>query len=557
MGWAEQDLDLVRARGESLTVEFKSDQRPLSDRDLVELVVAMANTEGGDVYLGIEDDGTVTGLHPNHRDTLGLISLIAGKTNPPITVRVVMVEYEGLPVARIKVPKSRQLVSTSGGTLLRRRQLADGTAGSVPFYPHEFTERLSALGAADPSAEPLASLTTECFDPLERQRLREAIRFYRGDANLLPLADNELDGALGLTAISNGVTRPTLAGLLFLGRPEVLREALPSHEVAFQVLEGTVVRVNEFMRKSLLQTFEDVERRFAARVTEEEVEVGLFRVPVPNYESRAFREAFVNALVHRDYTRLGTVFVRLDDDGLTISNPGGFVDGVTLDNLLVTGPRPRNPRLADIVKRIGLAERTGRGIDRVFEGLLRYGRPAPDYGQSDPVSVVVRMSNAASDTGFLELVLREEERTAQPMPLDSLIILSRLREGRRLKTAELVSATQRSEHETRGAIEGLVEAGLVEAHGTGRGRTYTLSAGVYRRMGERAGYVRQAGFDAIQREQMILGYIDRHGSIRRSEAAELCRLNENQAYHLLRGMRDKGLVQLQGRFKKAFYTRKR
>lgn len=51
---------------------------------------------------------------------------------------------------------------------------------------------------------------------------------------------------------------------------------------------------------------------------------------------------------------------------MTLSNPGGFVEGVTLENLLVTDPRPRNPLLADIAKRLGLAERTGRGIDLIF-----------------------------------------------------------------------------------------------------------------------------------------------------------------------------------------------
>ena len=99
---------------------------------------------------------------------------------------------------------------------------------------------------------------------------------------------------------------------------------------------------------------------------------------MPNYEPRAFREALVNALVHRDYTRLGAVHVRWETDAIVVSNPGGFVDGVTLDNLLVVEPRPRNPLLADAVKRIWLAERTGRGIDLIFQGLLRYGRPAPD-----------------------------------------------------------------------------------------------------------------------------------------------------------------------------------
>jgi ATP-dependent DNA helicase RecG len=168
---------------------------------------------------------------------------------------------------------------------------------------------------------------------------------------LLPLADEELDGALGLVTNIDGILRPTLAGLLLMGREEIIRRHAPAHEVAFQVLEGTDVQVNEFFRKPLLQTFEEVEDLFKAQVKEQEIQAGLFRVPIPNYDRRAFREGFINALVHRDYSRLGAVHVRIDNDGLTISNPGSFVEGVTLQNLLVAAPRSRNPMLADIVKR--------------------------------------------------------------------------------------------------------------------------------------------------------------------------------------------------------------
>ncbi len=172
------------------------------------------------------------------------------------------------------------------------------------------------------------------------------------------------------------------------------------------------------------------------------------------------RDAFINALVHRDYSRLGAVHVRLDDDGLTLSSPGGFVEGITLQNLLVAAPRSRNPLLADIMKRIGLAERTGRGIDRIYEGMLRYGRPSPDYTMSDAFSVTVFLSKSDADTEFLEMILHHEEQTGTTMPIDSLIILSHLRQERRLTTANISADTQKSEQATRTALEKLAEAGL-------------------------------------------------------------------------------------------------
>lgn len=541
------------AAGESLTVEFKSDVKGLPDRELVCAVVALANTEGGTVFLGIEDSGKITGLHPRHRLTSGIPALIANKTQPPLTVRVQVHDEAGMSFASISVPKSKHLVSTSEGALLRRRLKADGKPESVPFYPHEFLQRQSSMGLLDPSAQILANLTPDVFSPLERERMRDSIRRNGGDQSLLTLEDQAFDGALNLVVTSDGVLRPTLAGLLFLGREDLIPLSIPSHEVAFQVLENTEVRVNEFFRGPLLKAFEEVERLFVARLSEREFQSGLFRVSVPNFDRSAFREAFVNALVHRDYSRLGAVHVRIADDGLTISNPGGFVEGVNLSNLLVTEPRPRNPLLADIAKRIGLSERTGRGIDRIYERVLRYGRPAPDYSRSETTSVVMRIVNSEGDLDFLEIVLKEESRLGGAMPLDSLLILSCLKHEGRLKTSDLAQSTQKSEQDTRVSLERLVGAGLIEAHGEGRARSYTLSATLYSKIGDKSAYVRQAGFDPIQREQMILSYINRHGSIKRREVAELCRISSDQAKRLLRKLVEEGKLQSRGEKKGAHY----
>lgn len=538
---------------ESITVEFKSDQKRLSDRDLVTSVVCLANTEGGEIYLGVEKNGEITGLHQEHRNLTGLASLIANRTNPPLSVRVEPIKIGGNLIAKIIVPKSKRIVSTSEGVLQRRRLMADGTPQCVPFYPHEFVQRESDLGILDYSALPVSESTPEDLDPLERQRLRQMIERYGGDRTLLALGDEELDGAMGFVRKDGNSLVVTIAGLLIIGRESALRMHLPTHEVAFQVLEGTQVKVNEFYRSPLLKTFEKIMDQFEARISEDEVQVGLFRVPIPTFDKRSFREAFVNALTHRDYTRLGTVHVRFEDDGLVISNPGGFVEGVTINNLLVVEPRPRNPLLADALKRIGLAERTGRGVDLIYQGLLRYGRPEPDYSRSDSTSVVVRLITAEADVPFLKMILEEEKRVGIPIPLDSLIVLVKLRKERRLDMINLASAMQKDESRARAVIERLVEAGLIEAYGVKKGRTYMLSARVYRDLGRSADYVRQAGFDYIQQEQMVVQYAQKHGRVTRKDAVNLCRISEDQASRLLRKLNSKGVLKLIGKGRGAYY----
>ena len=555
MATNQHELTGLFSQGESLAVEFKSDRKALPDRELIAAVVSLANTEGGDLFLGVEDDGTATGLHETHRNVSSLPALIASRTNPSLPVRVEKLTIDGCEVARVEVPKSRQIVATSDGGAYRRRIKLDGTPEAVPFYPHEFIQRQSSLGQVDPSALVLDELTVEQLDPLQRVRIRNAIKRYGGDSTLLTLADEEFDAALGLSRSVDGIRRPTVTGLILLGTEEILRVHLPAHEIAFQVLRGTDVQVNEFYRTPLVEAFEEVEKQFKPWVIEEEIQVGLFRVPVPNYDRRAFREALVNALVHRDFSRLGAIHVKIGDDGLSISNPGGFVEGVNLDNLLVADPRSRNPLLADAIKRIGLAERTGRGIDRIFEGMLRYGRPAPDYSMSNDYTVSLFLSNVAADLDFLKMVVEQEDKLGN-MPIDSLIILSRLREERRLTTADLAPSVQKPEPNVRATLEKLVETGFLEPHGTGRGRTYTLSAKLYRRAGQKAEYIRQAGFSPIQQEQMVLSYIKKHGSIKRGDVMDLCHLNGPQAYRLIKKLADEGKIKKSGERRHAVYTQK-
>ncbi len=541
---------------ETLTVEFKSDRKRLSDTDLVEALVGLANTEGGELWLGVEDDGHATGLHPDHAALLGLAGLVAARTSPAMQVNVESVDVDGLKVARIRVPKAQGEVATQAGVYLRRRIKHDGTPECVPMLPHERISRASSFGLVDVSAQPVLGCTLADFDPLERERLRQAVQKYGGDRVLLELDDEALDGALGFsTRTPAGERVPTLAGLLVIGRESVLHERVATHEFAFQVLAREAVSFNEFRRFPLLKALDWLETNFRPYNPEKEVQVGLFRVPIPKVDMGAFREAVANALVHRDYHRLGAVHVRLDDHGLTISNPGGLVDGVTLHNLLTTAPRPRNPALADAMKRIGIVERSGRGVDKIYRGMLRFGRPEPDYSRTDSNSVVLQLATVEADEVFLQLIIGQENRlSGTALPIDSLIALAVLREQKRLGMDELAQHIHRDSTQARRTLESLVEAGLVQPHGNTRNRSYTLSAEVYQAKGQHVAYTRQAGFSSLQNEQMVLSHVRHHGQIRRSEVIDLCHLTDDQAAKLLKRLKDDGRLVKSGERRWTFYT---
>jgi ATP-dependent DNA helicase RecG len=143
-------------------------------------------------------------------------------------------------------------------------------------------------------------------------------------------------------------------------------------------------------------------------------------------------------------------------------------------------------------------------------------------------------------------LLVTEAQHGRDLALDELLILNTLWQARSLTTDDAAWLVQKPEAETRAALHRLVEAGLVEDRGQKKGRTWHLSAATYRLVGDKAGYVRQRGFEPLQQEQMVLQYVEKHGRITRREAAELCRVTGPQAYRLLDRLAQQGLIEREG-----------
>ena len=527
---------------ESLVVEFKSDLTKYPDSDIIEAVVAFTNTEGGELFLGVEDDGTITGVNNAHKNPITLSAFIANNTVPPVSIRAEIVEDEQ-PVLQISVPKALGgIVATASGKILRRRIKGDGKPENIPMYPTEIATRMSDLRLLDYSALAIIEATIDVFDPLEIERLRKTVLAYDGDKSLLELNDTDLLKALGFVREQGKSIFPTIAGILMLGKENSIRRFVPTSAAAFQVLEGTVVRMNEDMVLPILATIEKLIQYLDAWNPEHELELGLFRMPAPDFNKRALREAIVNAFSHRDYTKLGRVRVAITDEGLTVANPGGFIEGISIDNLLTAEPHGRNPLLADAMKRVGLAEKTGRGIDRIYEGSLIYGRLLPDYSASTSVSVSLFIPRSSPNPQIAKLVSDEQNRLGRPLPINTLLILNVLKDIPRSDVHQISEATKLSETIVKTVLEKSMESGLVEAYGNGRSRNYMLSHTVYADRRNTIGYVRQADIDETRYSELIIQLAKTNEYISRSDVVQLLHVSENKAYQLLRKLVDRDIL---------------
>ncbi|MCP9621056.1 AAA family ATPase [Nocardia otitidiscaviarum] len=548
--------DLI-ARGETLTTEFKRGAAgKFNDTDLVETCVCMANGDGGFLLIGVEDDGSISGAAPRHgtvTDPSRIDALIASRTVPLLQTYTETVELDGYEVIVIDIPKSPRVVGTSNGVYVRRALRIDGTPQCLPFPAYDMLAHEIDRGAVDFAAIPARGATMDELDPAEFDRFRMLARTSGADTVLTELSDTEICRALGvLRCGDDGTERPTLGAVLLFGRESAIALHIPNHEAAFQLFDGLSLETNHFTRAPLLRAAEDLYARVQTWNREEEVQLGLLRVALPRVPHTVVREAIANALVHRDYTALGATRVTISDDAFEVSSPGAFPPGVRLDNLLSVS-QPRSPILADAFRRAGIVERSGRGISLMYSALLRLGRDTPDYSQSTDRSVRAIVPLGSADIALARFIADRESRDGRPMRLFDLQVLHELRLQTNLSASEIAEQLHRTPGETRAGLTRMIEDGLVELRGGGRGRMYHLSAAVYRALDNPPAYIRVRGADSIQQEGMVLQYVESFGAITRAQAAELCMITPSQAGNLLRRMSRAGKLVLQGQRKAARY----
>ena len=224
-----------------------------------------------------------------------------------------------------------------------------------------------------------------------------------------------------------------------------------------------------------------------------------------------------------------------------MSNPGGFVTGVTIDNLLVASPHPRNPLLADAFRRIGLVEKTGRGVGIIYTGQLQNGRRRPMYDRSTQTKITVELDASPADLKLVESLIQANKRLGRALNVNELLILNETWRARRIDMANAAKLMQRPDEIEAGAVLAqLVKAGILKVRGERQQRVYYFVGSGYRKVSE------PVSVDTAQFEQMLLQYVKDHDKITRREAAELCQISQRQATYLLNKLLEKGALRLEG-----------
>lgn len=515
-------------------LEFKEAKNRYDFEKLVRYCAALANEGGGRFVLGITDrrPRRVVGsqaFEDLERTKAGLIERLK--------LRIEANEMHH-PDGRVVVffAPSRPLgmpIQYGGAYWMRSgEELAPMTT--------DFLARILAEVGPDYSAEICARATLADLDATAIGRLRSMWQRRSGNPALKHISDEQLLADVEL--VVDG--QITYAALILLGTRRALGRHLAQAETVFEYraaeISGPAQQRNEY-RQGFFLFQDELWQQINLRNDNQHFQQGLFVFDVPTFNETVVREAILNAVSHRDYRLGGSIFVRQFARRLEVVSPGGFPPGITLDNILWR-QAPRNRRIAEVFAKCGLVERSGQGMNRMFEESIRESKAQPDFADTDDYQVSVTLQGEIQDPQFLRFMEQiGRERLATFTTEDFLII-------------DLVHREQPLPSEMKKRLTVLVELGVIEAVGRGRGTRYILSRRFFEFMGKRGVYTRKKGLDHETNKSLLLQHIQDNRSDG-SQFGELVQvlpaLSKHQIQALLRKLQADGQIHPVGKTKGA------
>ncbi len=202
-------------------------------------------------------------------------------------------------------------------------------------------------------------------------------------------------------------------------------------------------------------------------------------------------------------------------------------------------PHGRNQLLADALKRVGLAEKTGRGIDRIFEGALIYGKAVPDYSNTTSMGVSLFIPRSKPDVQLTKMIAAEHNRLGRPLPINTLLVLNLLRDKPHSDIKQLEESLNLSETLIKSVLDRIIEVGLVESSGGG----YSLSHVLYPDKKNAAEFVLPERINEAKCRELILTMARSREFISRADVVKLLHVKESKAYGLLKALAEQGALE--------------
>ncbi|MEZ7892777.1 MAG: ATP-binding protein [Candidatus Wallbacteria bacterium] len=521
-----KNLDEILHLLEGENVEFKEAKNSFEFENLVKYACAIANCGGGHIVLGVSDKrprtivGTNAFLQPE-RTRMGLVEQLHLKIDVAIhqkdEKRVLIFHVPSRPVGSPIQCK---------GTYWSRE-----CDKLVPMSEEELRAIFSESGhdfSADVCREAeFGDLDEKAIEDFRKRWITKSRNSALANLSLKQLLDD-------CEATIRG--KITYAALILFGTREALGRLLGQSEVVFEYRSSEAsgpAQFREEFRQGFFTFYDKLWELVNLRNDKQHFQDGLFVLDVPTFEERIVREAILNAVSHRDYQLGGSVFIRQYPRKLLIDSPGGLPPDITVDNIL-DRQSPRNRRIADIFAKCGLVERSGQGMNLMYELSIKNSKLLPDLRGTDRYHVTLTLDGQIQDPKLLQMMEKIGQETLESFNTHDFLIVDLVHREKPVPSA-LVDRLPR-----------LLDLGIIERVSRGH---FMLGRQYYQIAGKTGVYTRKKGLDRDMCKALIL----KHVMNNKKTGSKLCQFldvlpgySRGQIQTILRELRNEGKIRLAG-----------
>ncbi len=355
---------------EDLHIEYKEARGSLP-QSLFDSVCAFLNTDGGAVYLGMSDQGEVTGIDPQAAPRLKReiadISNNPQKLDPPYLLFPKEEQRDGKTIIVLQVPLSSQIHRHKGEIYLRSEDGDYRVRGT-----HQLAGLLNRKLGIFPEQTPMTNFSMADLRPELFDRARELMRARNQKHPWLPLSDTELLHIAGLYAESSTTANPvlTLAAVLLFGNDLAIQRAVPAYKFDCLLRRRSIDRYDDrlMIRTNLIDAYDQMMGFVEKHLNDPFYLEGDISISL---RERIFREAVSNIIAHRDYRNASPGRLMIYGDRVVLDNPSTqyFHEPITPENL---ASHPKNPSICKFMIQLGRFDELGSGVINIHKYLPAY-----------------------------------------------------------------------------------------------------------------------------------------------------------------------------------------
>lgn len=421
--------------------------------DIYKEVIAFANTDGGVIYIGIDDNGNLIGIDNVDETYTRLTNGIRDAIAPDVTMFVRYVLQDNK-VIRIEVGEGsyKPYYLKSKGMKSNGVYVRQG-ASSVQASPDQIRKMIKDSDG-DVFEEMRTVVQELSFEEAERTFKRYKVDFSEEKYIALGLRNIDDDQYTNLAMILSDQCQHTIKIAVFGDEANItFKDAKEFGGSIFKQLDDSYAYLTLCNRTAA--TFK-----------------GLERVELPDYPEDALREALLNAIIHRDYSYSGSIIINVNDFGIEFISIGGLLPGLSADDIRNGISQPRNRKLAEIFHRLRLIESYGTGIRKIYTLYKNCAaQPRIEVTNNTFKLVLPNMNASGSITGH---VLEKSEKAPVVITPQMKMVIDYLTEYGEMTDEDLQELLNIKKTRAYLLARRMSENGLIDIIGRGAAKKYKL-----------------------------------------------------------------------------------